>query len=137
MTTEPLDDFESQLAVVRASGAAPATLRITVLAGVERELVASRWDRRLMQAAVVLLVVGIGFNMALVLYDSPHDYRRPGSLATSRSHDTLIETAIVVSETTDVATGRLFAQQWAAYSGRELTKQEIEALDSLTVRDRG
>ena len=136
MKTEPLDEFESQLAAVRA-GSAPSALRGSVLSNVERELRSGRWDRRLMRAAVLLLVVGVGFNMALVIVDAPRQSTRPGSLATPRSRDALIETAIVVSESTDAATGRRFARQWAAYSGRELTAQEVEALDSLVTRDRG
>jgi hypothetical protein len=133
---EPLDEFESQLAVVRASGA-PTALRGTVLSDVGRELHAGRWDRRLMRFAVLLLVVGIGFNAALMFMEAPRGNALPGSLAMPRSRDSLIETAIVVSESTDAATGRRFAEQWAAYSGRELTAQEVEALDSLVTKDRG
>lgn len=133
---EPLDEFESQLAAVRAS-ITPAALRGMVLSAVDRELRAGRWDRRLMRAAVLLLVVGVGFNAGLVLMDSRHESARPGSLAMPRSRDSLIETAIVVGESTDAATGRRFARQWAAYSGRELTAQEVEALDSLVTKDRG
>ena len=136
MNTDPLDEFEQQLAAARPLRA-PAGLRQAVLSSVECELRAARWDRRLMRAAVLLLVVGVGFNTALVLTDSPQEITRPGSLATTRSRDSLIETAMVVSESTDAATGRRFAEQWAAYSGRELTAQEVEALDSLVTKDRG
>jgi hypothetical protein len=136
MKTEPLDEFESQLAAVRRNGV-PAALRGAVLGGVERELRAGRWDRRLMRAAVLLLVIGVGFNTALVFNDARPGSAFPGAAATARSRDALLETAVVVSESTDAATGRRFAEQWAAYSGRELTAQELETLDSLATRDRG
>jgi hypothetical protein len=136
MDQEPLDEFESQLAAVHTSGA-PAALRSTVLNDVERELRAGRCDRRLVRAAVLLLVVGAGFNTALVLKDSPPRNAWTGSLATARSRDAIFETALVVSESTDAATGRRFAMQLAAYSGRELTAQEIETLESLVTKDRG
>jgi hypothetical protein len=138
MNTEPFDEFESQLAAVRRNGA-PAALRSAVLNDVDRELRASRWDRRLMRAAILLLVIGVGFNTALVLTDSTQQSaaRLPGALATAPARSALLETAVVISESTDAATGRRFAEKWAAYSGRELTAQELEALDSLATRDRG
>lgn len=91
-----------------------------------------------MRAAFVLLIAGVGLNTALVFMDSPNQgARRPGNVATARSRDAIVKTAIVISESTNAETGRRFAQQWAAYSGRELTAQEIEALDSLFTKDRG
>jgi hypothetical protein len=136
MNTEPFDEFESQLAAVR-KGSAPSALRSAVLNDVDRELRASRWDRRLMRAAMLLLVIGVGFNTALVFDDARPESAFLGAAATARSREALIETAVVVSDSTDAATGRRFAEQWAAYSGRELTAQEVETLESLVTKDRG
>jgi FPC/CPF motif-containing protein YcgG len=136
MNTEPFDEFESQLAAVR-KGSAPSALRSAVLNDVDRELRASRWDRRLMRAAMLLLVIGVGFNTALVFDDARSESAFPRAAATARSREALIETAVVVSDSTDAATGRRFAEQWAAYSGRELTAQEVETLESLVTKDRG
>jgi hypothetical protein len=136
MKTEPLDEFESQLAAARTSGA-PAELRRAVLGNVERELRASRWDRRMARVAIVLLAVGIGMNASVALRESRPQGSPSGLIARDRAADSLIEAAIVVTEATDAETGRQFARQLAALSGRELTDQEIASIDAAATRDRG
>lgn len=136
MDQEPLDDFERQLAATRPARA-PSELRHVVLNDVERELRAARWDRRLAQAAVLLLVIGVGMNASLALVDSRPSDPRAGQIANDHSHESLVETAIVIAEATDVETGRRFAQQMATLSGRELTDQEIAAIDAAANGDRG
>lgn len=136
MDQEPLDEFERQLAIARPAGT-PTDLRHVVLNDVERELRAARWDRRLARAAMVLLVVGVGMNASLALPGSRPSDARTGQFANDRSQKSLVETAIVVAEATDAETGRQFARQMAAMSGRELTDQEIAAIDAAANGDRG
>jgi hypothetical protein len=136
MDQEPLDEFEQQLAATRRTGA-PSELRRIVLNDIERELRAARWDHRLARAAVLLLVVGVGMNASLALVGSRPNEPRGGRVASDRPEQSLVEAAIVVAEATDVATGRRFAQQMAALSGRELTAQEIAAIDAAANGRRG
>jgi hypothetical protein len=58
-------------------------------------------------------------------------------LADETRAKSLIDTAIVVAEATDANTGRTFARQLAALSGRELTDQEIASINAAVTRDRG
>ena len=115
----------------------PSELRGAVLRDMERELRAARWDRRLGRVAVLLLVVGVGLNASLSLHVSTSPRPRPGQMAVDGARDSLIETAIVVAEATDVETGRRFARQLAAMSGRELTDQELAAIGAATDPNRG
>lgn len=110
MKTEPLDEFESQLATAGRSGA-PTELRRAVLNNVERELRASRWDRRLARTAVILLAFGIGLNAYQALSPKEATTFRNRQIARAESSQSLIETAIVVAEATNADTGRLFARQ--------------------------
>ncbi len=136
MDQEPLDEFEQQLVAIRGAGA-PIELRRAVLGDVERELRAARWDRRLARSAALLLIVGVGMNVSLTLVGS----RSPESLASHVAHDrtpeSFVEIAIVIAEATDAETGRRFARQIAALSGRELTDQEIAAIDAAAYGGRG
>jgi hypothetical protein len=136
MDQEPLDEFERQLAATQPAGA-PAELRLAVLNDVERELRAARWDRRLARAAAVLLIVGVGMNASLALMESRPHSSPSGQIGGDRGEDSLIETAIVVTEATDAETGRRFARQIAAMSGRELTDRELEAIDAAIKGGRG
>jgi hypothetical protein len=136
MEQEPLDEFESQLAA-RQNAHVPSDLRLVVLGNVDRELRASRWDRRLARAAVLLLVVGVGMNASLALVGSQRNEPRVGRVASDHSEQSLVETAIVIAEATDAETGRRFARQMAAMSGRELTDQEIAAIDAAAHGGRG
>lgn len=135
MNPEPLDEFEQQLASARQVGA-PTALRGRVLSDVERELRAARWDRRLARAAVVLLVVGVGLNAALVLGENETRIAPHRQLTANNSQQSIVETAIIVAEATNGETGRQFARQMAALTGRQLTDQEIATIDAAT-RDRG
>jgi hypothetical protein len=136
MIQESHDELERLLAAAPLPGA-PAELRSGVLSSVERELRAARWDHRLARVAVLLLVVGIGMNASLVLKESRTQGSPSGRIAQDRQENSLIKTAIVVTEATDVETGRRFVRQIAAMSGRELTDRELEAIDAAIERDRG
>ncbi len=136
MNQDPLDELERLLASAPHPGA-PANLRGGVLSSVERELRAARWDRRLARAAVVLLAVGVGMNVSLVLIESRTQSSSPGPIARDHNENSLIETAIVVTEATDAETGRRFARKIAAMSGRELTDRELEAIDAAVKAGRG
>jgi hypothetical protein len=132
MSDESLEHIERQIAGMRTLGS-PAELRGAVLGGVERELRAARWDRRLARAAAVLLVVGIGVNVALGLR---FDWTA-NQLAGSRRSDprpAVVDTAVVVAEATDLLTARRFARQLAAMAGRALTKDESAAIDAAVHR---
>jgi hypothetical protein len=132
---ETFDEFESQLAAVRPPRA-PTELRSVVLLDVERELHAVRWDRRLARAAVVLLVIGVGLNAYQVLAPTKAAASDNRQVVRADSSRSLIETAIVVAEATNADTGRLFARQWAAMSGRALSERELDAIDPSS-RDQG
>lgn len=128
MDEQPLDEFEQQLAAARPAGPA-GELRAVVLGGVARELRATRWDRRLAHAAMLLLVVGVGLNASLALDGSRPDDRRASQVAADRSQESLVETAVVVAEATDAETGRQVARQLAAWRGRRITGEEVAAID--------
>lgn len=136
MDQEWLDELERQLSATSPPGA-PRELRRAVLADVERELRAARWDRRLARAAAILLVVGVGLNAALVWQGGSTLEQHQQQLARQPASDSLVETAIVVAEATNTETAQTFARQLAALRGRELTDQEIASIDAATTRDRG
>jgi hypothetical protein len=135
MNPEPLDEFERQLASARQVGA-PTALRGRVLSDIERELRAECRDRRLVRAAVVLLVIGVGMNAALVFDDGATRIAPHRQLAAEDSQRAIVDTAIIVAEATNGETGRQFARQMAALSGRELTDRDIAAIDA-SPRDQG
>ncbi len=58
----------------------------------------------------------------------------PLGVAKSNTRQSLVDTAIVVAEATDAATGRRFARQVAAISGHELTADEAAAIDAAIDR---
>jgi hypothetical protein len=129
MNDDSFDMIEQQIAGAHALGA-PQELRAAVLGGVERELRAARWDRRLARAAVVLLVVGVGLNVAAVQFSRGAGGTARPQIARADAQQSLVEAAIVVAEATDPATGSRFARQLAAMSGHDLTvdeRAEIEA----------
>jgi hypothetical protein len=124
-----LEQIERQVAGVAPEGAPPA-LRAAVLADVHRELRAARWDRRLARAAALLLVVGVGMNLAAGLQSENIASKRPRGATQANSRRSLVETAIVVAEATDARTGRHFARQLAAMTGHRLTVDEAAAIDA-------
>ena len=128
MSDEPLERFERQIASVRVVGS-PAELRGAVLREVERELRAARWDRRLVRAAAVLLVVGVGMNASLALRSENLGASRFVRAERVESRPSLVEAAIVVAEATDASTARRFAHQLAAMRGWTLTDDEAAAIE--------
>ena len=82
----------------------------------------------------MLLVVGVGLNVAIGLRSAGSRDAAPQQIARSSSQQSLVETAIVVAEATDAATGSRFARQLAAMSGRELTADEAAAIDAAVER---
>lgn len=129
---QPNDDhLERQLAEL-PGGSAPADLRNRVLAGVHGELQVAKWERRLARVAVNLLAIGIGLNVAVGLLG---DRSTVGThIASSRSQESLVNAAVAVAEATDPETGRQFARQLAAQSGRSLTPDQISAIDEAIER---
>jgi hypothetical protein len=128
MDEESLEQIEWQLAGTPMP-AAPSGLRAAVLSGVQRELRASRWDRRLAWTAALLLIVGVGLNVGIVWQESIAGGSRTKSRAPMASRQSLVDTAVLVAEATDAATGSQFARQLAALSGRELTADDAAAVD--------
>ncbi len=133
MNDDSLEVIERQLTAVLPSGA-PPELRGAVLTDVQHELRAARWDRRLVRAAVVLLVVGVGLNVAVGLRTAGPRIGSQPPVAQSSTRQSLVDTAVVVAEATDAATGNRFARQLAAMSGRELTADEAAAIDAAVRR---
>lgn len=74
----------------------------------------------------MLLVIGVGMSASLTLFDS----RSPAPRVQVRSENSLIDSAIVVAQATDAETGRQFARQIAALSGRVLTDEELDAISA-------
>jgi hypothetical protein len=141
MNDEPLEPFEQQLLSMRTRGA-PLQLRSAVIIEVQRELRRARWDRRFARATALLLVAGVGLNSAVVWRMAGPGSSLSANVARSNSQPSLVETAVIVAEATDAATGIRFAHQMAAMGGRTLTADESAALDaavqhSSTNRDRG
>lgn len=133
MNGESFEQIEVQIASLQLNGA-PSGLRAAMLADVQRELRAARWDRRLARAAAVLLVVGVGLNLAIALRTAESGRSQQARMVPSGSRQSLVDTAVVVAEATDLATASRFARQLAAMSGRELTADEAAAIEAAVRR---
>jgi hypothetical protein len=133
MDDESREQIEFQLASAGVTPA-PPVLRVEVLAQVRQELRAARWDRRLARAAAVLLIVGVGINLAAGFQSDGKGNSARQPVAQAAERPSLVDTAIVVAEATDAATGRRFARQLAAMTGRELTADEVAAIDAAMRR---
>jgi hypothetical protein len=96
---------------------------------VHRELRAGRWDRRLARVAAVLLVVGVGMNVAIGMKGSGEGSRTL-HVAESRTRQSLLDTAVVVAEATDARTGSQYARQLAAIIGHDLSDDDAAAIDA-------
>lgn len=127
MDDETLAQVESQLAGLPTSGL-PAALRAAVLADVQCELREARWDRRLACITFGLMAVGLALNFSAGRL-SPTPAPLPAAIARSRVDSSLIQTAVFVAEATDASTGRSYARQVAALSGREISPEEAAAID--------
>ncbi|MBA3483755.1 MAG: hypothetical protein H0T51_18280 [Pirellulales bacterium] len=127
MNDESLAELEQQLAL-GSPVAAPSELRCAVLAGVRRELAASRWDRRLARTAAALMVIGASLNIAIGVNASSGLH--PVQPTMPPSQQSLVQTAIAVARATDAETGRQIARQMAAWSGRTMTSEQLTALDA-------
>ena len=130
MNDESLEVIERQIVADRFPGA-PAELRGAVLRDVQRELRAASWDRRLARAAVVMLVAGVGVNVAMML---PERMQSTGLLATTSQQDALAQVAASVAEATNMQTGRQVARSLAAMTGRPLNGDEAAAIDAAVER---
>ncbi len=134
MFDESLEHVERRMAALQPTGALHE-LRATVLAKVQRELRASRWDRRLARVAAVLLVVGVGLNAGIALNPAV-EQSRSSQMATSNARQSLVNTAMVVAEATDAKTGSEYARQMAAMIGHVLTADDVAAIDEAINRTR-
>jgi hypothetical protein len=131
MNNNPLEPLEQQLARSRQS-IVPEALRTPVLAAVHRELAAQRWERRLARAASGLLVVGIALNWTVGLRGERAASRR---MEVAAKPEVIFEIAVVVAEATDVETGNIFAQHWAALSGSTLSNEQAAAIEQTIKRN--
>jgi hypothetical protein len=132
MSEEAFEQIERQIAAIDGLGS-PRELRAAVLASVNRELRAARWDRRLGRMAAVLLVVGIGLNVAIGQPDGSGG-GETARVRRSEARPSLVDTAIVLAEATDAVTAQRFARQMAAMTGRELTADEAAAIEAAVRR---
>jgi hypothetical protein len=133
MSDEFLEQLERQIASLRTVGS-PVELRGAVLCKVQRELRASQWDQCLMRVAALLLMVGVGLNVATRLRMSEPRDGAHRLVARSGAGRSLVDTAVVVAEATGPATGSQFARRLAAMSGRRLTVDELAAIDAAVRR---
>jgi hypothetical protein len=128
-----MDQFEEQLSGLPL-GSSPTGLRRAVMCGIERELRAARWERRAARAAGVLLVVGIGLNVSIAMLPAVSPNGPAGQVVGANGRLQLVETAEVVAEATNAATGRRVARQLAAMWGRVLSAEEMAAIDAAIER---
>lgn len=132
MSDESLEQIERQISLLRGINS-PGELRGVVLEDVRRELQSARWDRRMARLTAALLFVGVGINL-LIGVRSGTSYA--GRLAADRqamTRTSLVDTAVLVAETTDAATARRFARQMAAMAGRPLTEDDAAAIDAAVL----
>ncbi len=123
------DSVEARLARLQPSVAVNG-LREATLMQVQRELHASRWDRRLSRVAVVLLVVGIGMNVATV---NERPTLPTGGLFAARptmksTTDSIAELAITMADATDIKTANIFARHLAVLGGFPLGSDQNDAI---------
>ena len=122
---DDLQPVENQLAQWRPDGASPE-LRTVVLRQVRRELRAACWDRRLARTAAILLVVGVGMNIAIVWQPlNPVGQH----VATRPTPQAIGELAATLAEATDVETASLFARQMAALRGWPAKGEEVTIIE--------
>jgi len=124
---EPFDDsVESQLARLRPAVSADI-LREATLGRVQRELRASRWDHRLARVAAVLLIVGIGMNIATV--KKLPSFSTGNQMAARPTTESIAKLAVTVAEATDIETANLFARHLAALNGFPIGSDQAEAIE--------
>ena len=131
MSDDIFEGVEQQIGAVGVRGL-PAELRGKVLADMQRELRAARWDRRLARFVAAVLVVGVGLNVFNMMGSSELD--RPAKSLVTENRASVVDTAIVVAQVSDVATAQRFARQFAAVMGRKLTVDEEAAIGAATRR---
>jgi hypothetical protein len=108
----------------------PHDLRGKVLADVQHELRASRWDRRLARVAAGLLIVGVGINVVLAASSHRHGDRTANQIAKSHVRKSLIDAAVDVAAVSDAATARKYARRLAEMTGGALKPAESAAIDT-------
>jgi hypothetical protein len=131
MSDDTLNNIERQISAADMPGL-PGELRSRVLADVDRELRAARWDQRLARIVAAVLVIGVGLNVMNVTGSSAQN--RPANLQAADVRASVVDTAIVVAQVSDVATAERFARQVAAAMGRTLTADEEAAIGAATRR---
>ena len=131
MSDNIFEDIERQIIAANVTGL-PAELRGKVLADLQCELRSARWDQHLARIVAAVLVVGVGLNVLNVMRSSALD--RPANLHVADDRASVVDTAIVVAQMSDVATAQRFARQFAAVMGRKLTNDEEAAIGAATRR---
>lgn len=127
MNDNPLEPLEDQLSRARPPKAS-AELRAPVLAAVNRQLAAQRWDRRLARLAAVLLVVGFGLNWTVGIRD---EGRIQEAIGVAASPEAIVDAAVAAARATDVETGGRIAQHLSALGGSELSPQQLTAIERV------
>lgn len=132
MSDESVEQVGCHIASMRLVGS-PIELRAAVLGNIRRELRAACWDRRMARAATVLLGLGIGLNAAIGQPAGSGSGNVPRARR-SEPQLSLVDTAIAVAQATDGPTGEQVVRQLAAMTGRELTVEEVVAIETALRR---
>jgi hypothetical protein len=122
--SESIDPIEQQLASL-PNLPAPEKLRAAVLRGVERQLRAQRWERRLLRIAAAVFVIGFGLNLSVVWHDNQ---TLPRGTVGKLNSDSLAQIVVAVSDATDAETGGKLARQIAALYGETLSEAQVAEL---------
>lgn len=124
------DSVEAQLTRLQPRVAVDG-LRDATLGRVQRELRASRWDRRLGRVAAVLLVVGFSMNIATVSKRPalPAGGRLADRLADRPTAESIAKLGVTMADVTDIKTASIIAQHWAALNGLPLGSHQTDAIE--------
>lgn len=120
------DSVEAQLARLQPNVALDG-LRSATLRQVQKELRASRWDRRLGRVAMVMLVVGIGMNVVTV--DKRPALPTEGQLAVRPTTESIADLAVTMANVTDIKTANMIARHLAALNGFQLGNHQAESIE--------
>ena len=119
------DSVEEQIARLQPR-AAVAGLREATLGRVNRELRSSRWDIRFGRVAAVLLLMGIGINVATV--NKRLVLTTGVQLADRPTAESIAELAVTMADVNDSRTVSIYARHLATLSGFPIGSLQANAI---------